>query len=188
MSGVRGSVVVVTPPSGWAVTLGELRGHLEMGDDTAHDATLLGALASATDVVERITGRALLTQTLRLVLPAFAPVIYLPRAPVQSVSSIAYVDSAGVTQTLDPTDYLAALSDGWRPSVAPAYGKCWPGTRCQREAVLVTYVAGYGGHNDVPWGIRHALKMLVAAWFSTREMAPTDGVLDLLENYRLRSF
>lgn len=69
-------------------------------------------------------------------------VIKLPFGPVQSITSIVYIDSDGVEQTMDPADYV--LDPFVRQeTVVLAYGATWPATRSVANSVVVTYVAGY---------------------------------------------
>lgn len=68
--------------------------------------------------------------------------IELRRPPVQSVTSVEYVDTAGSTQTLASSRYqLDASSAPGR--LRPAYGDSWPTIRLIPNAVTITFVAGY---------------------------------------------
>ncbi|MCI0358195.1 MAG: hypothetical protein L0211_06915 [Planctomycetaceae bacterium] len=137
--------------------------------DGSHDSHLRRLLAAAVDVAERWTGRSLLTQTWRLAIDSFPREIVLPRPPLQSIASIQFVDANGTLTTLSASDYYAA-ADAEPARIAPAYGKTWPATRAEREAVRVTYVAGYGSAAaDVPEPIRQAILLMVAQWFANRE-------------------
>jgi uncharacterized phiE125 gp8 family phage protein len=94
--------------------------------------------------------------------------IELPVPPLQSVTSITYVDSNGDTQTLATDQYqVDALSTPGR--VLPAYGVSWPTTRCQANAVNITFVAGYGLAAAVPATAKHAIKLLLSHWYENRE-------------------
>lgn len=81
------------------------------------------------------------------------------------MTSVAYVDTAGNTQTLTAnTDYTVDIYS--RPArIVPAYTRTWPATRGHINDVTVTYVAGYGASfENVPQEIRQALTMLVVHW------------------------
>lgn len=65
-----------------------------------------------------------------------------PRSPLLSVSSIAYVDTAGTSQTWAASKYQVD-SHSAPARIAPAYNEVWPVTRAQFGAVTVTYLAGY---------------------------------------------
>src|SRR6056297_1251412 len=119
--------------------------------------------------VEKYTRRAIINQTLKLTLCRFplgnAP-IELPRPPLSSVTSVAYIDYQGNSQTLvDGTDYQTVLNSS-PGRITPEVNETWPTTESSREeAVTVTYVAGYGASRDsVPEDIRGICLELVAFW------------------------
>lgn len=161
------SLTRTTAPAAKAVQLEEAKEQVSI--ESQDDDTLVSRLVdAATDQVERHCGLALITQTWQLKVDSLAECIRLPKPPLQSISSIAYVDSDGVEQTLATTEYQVILS---KPAeVVRAYSKSYPATRPQREAVTITMVCGYGGsYSDVPESIRHAILMLVGEWDEHRE-------------------
>lgn len=88
---------------------------------------------------------ALITQTWELVLerfPSHGWPIELFRPPVQAIVSIAYVDMAGESQTLDLAECDLDLGS-WPALVAPRWGTAWPACRVQPRAVVVTFRAGF---------------------------------------------
>jgi uncharacterized phiE125 gp8 family phage protein len=171
-------LTVVTPPVDEPLDLDDLKRHCRVELDFAEDDPLLrDMLRAAREYCETVTARQLCTATLRMTLDAFPcgdGVIELPRAPVQSVDAIAYVDSAGNTQTLDPALYL--LDATREPArVTPAYGGTWPTTRCQVAAVQIDFIAGYADLKQIPAGVRHAMRLLVGGWYTQREDWITGG-------------
>lgn len=125
--------------------------------------------------------RALNTQTWDYFLDAF-PCEYggrikVPRPPLQSVTSIKYIDTAGVEQVLDPSLYQVDTKS--QPArIYPAYGHTWPSTRCVPNAVTVRFVAGYGNAiEDVPEEIRQALKVMVKTGYDHREEIVTGTIV-----------
>lgn len=87
----------------------------------------------------------------------------LSKNPVSSVTSVQYVDTAGVTQTLvADTDYTVDIYS--KPCrIVPAYNKTWPSTYGHINDVVVTYVAGYGSApKDVPENVRMAVIMFAS--------------------------
>ena len=127
-------------------------------------------IVAARKRAETYTGRALITQTLVLNLDRFpcGPIV-IPRPPLQSVSSIKYIDDSGVQQTLSTSLYRVVLTR--EPAIVePAYGETWPATRTLSDAVEVEFVAGYGDDADaVPANIKHAITMMVGEWLEYRE-------------------
>ena len=137
-------------------------------------------------------GYAMLEQTWRLSLDCFPAVdtIYLPGAPVQSVTTISYVDTAGASQTIDAADYL--LDTGVDVArLEPAYGGSWPSTRDQNGAVTIDYVLGESNAEDVPDDLVDAVALLAGHRYENREAtsvvalnAIPYGVDYLIEEYR----
>ena len=116
----------------------------------------------------------------------------LPRAPVSSITSISYIDSAGDAQTLDSSYYSIDDYDPW-PSIKPAYGMTYPTHQDIHNAITVTYVAGYGSERgSVPNDIREALLIIVGNWIryqSVNESGTLPSTVpyaakQLLDNYR----
>ena len=61
--------------------------------------------------------------------------------------------------------------------IVPAYGKCWPSTRCQPEAVKIRFICGYGDTADtVPTPLKWGLLLLIAHYYENRELV-TSGIL-----------
>ncbi|MGE0460903.1 MAG: hypothetical protein AB7Q16_06000 [Vicinamibacterales bacterium] len=99
--------------------------------------------------------------------------IEVPRPPLQSVSSITYVDPAGVTQTWSPSLYVVDAPAGPRATrgrIAPAHGQSWPSVRMQLNAITVTFIAGYGDEpKDVPPLLRRAMLLDLGTMYEHRE-------------------
>jgi uncharacterized phiE125 gp8 family phage protein len=170
------SLSLVTPPTVEPVTLTQFKQHARIDRDD-EDAVINGYLTAARRHVEAILRRQLLSATWRLTLDAFpCGPIYLPRPPLVSVTSVKYVDSDGVTQTLATGDYQV---DTYREpaQVVAAYGTAWPVARYQPNAVEVIYVAGYGTlPTDVPQPIRQAIQLLASHWYENREPVLTGTI------------
>lgn len=142
-------------------------------DDTTEDGLFVGWLAAAVKHAEHYSGRSIGSQTLELALDEFGVGgIALPRGPVTAISSIKYIDEAGIEQTLSPSLYALDDYDLICRAVL-AYGAEWPATRAVTNAVKVQYVAG-----DLDPAVKTALFLTVAHWYENRE-ATTD--LDLAE-------
>lgn len=133
---------LITPPAALAVSLADAKLALRVDGDE-QDALIEAWTQGITEHAEHYTGRAFVHQTWRLTLDRFPTAIKLQYAPIASVSSIKYLDEAGVLQTLNPADYL--LDDSTEPGyIVPQVGKAWPATFDRINAVQVDYVAGYG--------------------------------------------
>ncbi len=122
--------------------------------NTTSDSEISALVRAARTTAESKTRRALVTQTWDLILDRFPCwEITLPKSPVQSVTSITYVDDNGQTQTLDSAEYLVDTSSA-PGRITPAFGKSWPVSRWQNNAVTIRFVCGYGSASDVPAGIK----------------------------------
>lgn len=167
-----------TAPTVEPITRAEAKAHSRV--TVSDDDEYIDALIEATrDRIENHTKRALLTQTWRLTLDSF-PLgrrdIILPWSPLQSVTSITYVDTNGTTQTWASSNYT--VDTGATPGrVRLAYDVLYPSIRHQPNAVTVTFVAGYGAAaSALPAGIVHACKILFGHYYDNREPVVTGTV------------
>ncbi len=146
--------------------------------NTTADPELVAWITAARQFCETYTHRAFITQTWDLQLDGFpfafdAP-IWIPKAPLLSVTSITYVDTNGVAQTWDPTLYTVDAPAGpWarQGRIVPAYFQIYPVTRQVPTAATVRFVAGYGAAAAVPAPIKAAQKLLIGNWWMNREAA-----------------
>jgi uncharacterized phiE125 gp8 family phage protein len=152
----------------------------------------LELIEAAEKHLERELGRALLTQTRTAYFDCLScRGLELPIAPVQSVTSITYVDVDQAEQTLPATDYFVRIVDGVA-RIVPATGKTWPATAYIDGAVKVVFIAGYGEAADVPADLKQAIKMLAAHLYENREATLVGqsasvipfGIGDLVMPYR----
>lgn len=155
--------------------------------DQSHIAALTAAAVAYLDGKDGILGRALVQQTWDLKLDRFPRnrdsgydvpyfvrnAIRVPLPPLQSVTSITYIDPAGDEQTLSDTLYTVDTSS--EPGrITPAYGQCWPQTQEVMNAVTVRFVAGYDVDSptdygaNVPGPIKSAIKLLVSEMYQNR--------------------
>lgn len=157
------SVVVVTPPVP-GLDLDLIKAHLreESSDNDPLISAYIDAAVSHIDGPGGWLGRSVFPQTLELRQNTFCATARLPYGPVQSVTSVKYVDSAGAEQTLDADQYLMT-GDG---QVALAHGAVWPSLRGDAEGVRIQYTAGY---DVLPGAIYAAIMLMVGDLFKNRE-------------------
>lgn len=140
--------------------------------NTTADPELRALIVAARQYCETFTGRAFITRTLRLTLDAFPWCenhINLPRPNLLTVTSVQYVDTNGDTQTFSSSDYSVDTAS-LPGAIRLGYGKSWPSTRCQPNAVTITFTAGYGpARSDVPETIRAAMKLYIGDLYENRE-------------------
>ena len=171
------NLVRTIDPAVEPLTLEETKGHLRV-DWSDEDAYLLTLIRSARAHAEQFLRRALLTQTWRLTLDGFpcTDVLPLPRPTLQAVSAFTYIDTAGQQQTVDSAIYRVD-ADAFPGRIVLGYAQVWPFTQAVRNAVSVTYTAGYGDDAAaVPDDIRAALLLLIGHWYANRESVVTGTI------------
>jgi hypothetical protein len=188
------SVTVYTAPSVEPLTLEEAQSHLRVTNDQ-EDRLIMSLIGAARRQIETDTRRAIITQTLKLTLDRFPSscerrhtgnydggvpyfgryqTIFVPRPPLQTVSSISYVDGNGATQTMSASDYLVdTRSEPGR--ITPAYATSWPAARHQLNSVTITYIAGWTPAT-VPETVKQLMRLWVSHFFENRE-AVTVGTI-----------
>lgn len=165
------SLTVTTQPTAEPITLEEAKLNMRFPYDT-EDQRISAIIKAARLYCETVVGKSLMTQTLTLKRDAFpcdGAAITLPRSPVQSVTSVSYVDTAGATQTLSGALYQSDVTS--LPPRIAMLNQDWPITDTRMAAVTVVYVAGYASATLVPETIKQAMHLLVSHWFNNREAA-----------------
>lgn len=178
MRDVSWHLELVEPPTTEPITVTEvLTDHLRSPNVDEEQPYAERLLKTARIMAERSTRRALMPQTWDLVMDGFPyPEILVPRPPLIEIVSITYVDADGVEQTLDAADYQVSAPKGPRAGrgrIRPAYGKTWPSTRAQMDAVTVTFEAGYESVGspaspDVPDDIIQGMLLVVGELYKQR--------------------
>lgn len=172
----RYSLVTTVQPAEEPITLAEAKLHLRV-DHSADDSYIAGLVRAARVLAEKQTGRAFVTQTLRLTMDRFpcGSEICLPRPPLIAITSVQYYDVSNVLQTVPALQYEAdADADPGR--VRPGVLYSWPATYVRLGAVRITYTAGYGGAALVPEPIKQAIKFFVGHWYENREAVSAGGM------------
>ena len=171
--------VVQAEPAAEPITTAEAKVHLRL--ETTADDSLVAALVKAARIyVERATNRCLYTQTLDLYLDEFpasdSSCIWLPRGPVQSITSVVYQNTSDVATTVAAASYvLDATQEPARLCLADGYS--WPGdTLAEANAVRVRYAAGYGAAASVPDDLKALIYLLVGHWYEHREGVVTGTI------------
>lgn len=171
------SLSVVTPPASEPLDLTTVKNFLrvEIAED---DALINGLITTARLTAENYLRRQLITATLRYTLDSLPASLYgfpveraiwLPRPPLQSVTSFTYLDLEGNTQTLDPSTYFVDIySEPGRVALNPY--KIWPLTqRLHANGATIVYVAGYGSSgSNVPQNIISGMLLMIGHWYSNR--------------------
>jgi len=168
---------LVAAPTLEPISIAEARAQCRV-DGNDEDGLIAGYVLAARDYVETYTRRALMTQTWDQIGNCLVNEIVLKKPPIQSVTSVKYLDGSGVEQTLAPSQYRIVRRDTGEYVIVPAYGVTWPTPQAVEGAVTVRFVAGYGAApSNVPEAIRQALLILVAHLYAIREPVVTGTIV-----------
>lgn len=186
-------LVLVTPPGAEPILLADGKAHLRV-TSSAEDTLITAQLLAARVFAEDYTGLAFITRTYDWTQEAFSDVLYIPRAPLISVTSVKYNDTAGAQQTLSGSDYTTDVVS--RPGrIVPAYGKAWPVTQGHVNDVVVRYVAGFGtAGSDVPAPLKAAMLLILGDLYERRESSVQGTIINeipmsaryLLDMYKMQ--
>lgn len=170
---------LITAPTEYPITVAEAKAQCRV-EHTAEDDLIQSLIAAATDYLEIILRRQLVTATWETRLDCFEDIIELPKPNLLTVVTIKYIDIDGVEQTIDEADYVVdTFSQPGR--VYPAYNTCWPSHRDELNAVRIRFTAGYGLAASVPEAVKHMIKLLVGHWYLNREDVVTGTISSQLQ-------
>ena len=171
---------VITPPAELPVTLASAISAAR-ADGAGLDDEVEQAVRTYTADAESETQRAIIEQTLQVVMDRFPPVIELPRPRLLSVVHLKFIDQTGQQQTLDPQDYTVDTNS--EPGrLLPAPGKAWPPTAARIGAVEIQYKAGYGSTPaDVPDSVKGFILRRVAEQFGQLSASMAATTVHLLD-------
>ena len=201
---------VTSAPASEPLVLSEVKNYLRIASAvTADDAHLTAMIIEAREYVERVTGRALITQTITEYFDAFpaasnvgllSRVIPLYIAPVISIdltTGLSYIATNGTPASYTAWDntanakYFLDIISGGR-GIGPARickkdGVNWPTIEEYANAVKVVYSAGYGASaSNVPGPIKRAMYKLIGQWYyHPEEVKDFELVADLLNLYKI---
>lgn len=199
---------LTTPPALEPLTLSEVKNYLRIASAvTSDDAHITALITEAREYVERVTGRALITQVITEYfdsLPVLSPssklqtrILSLYIAPVISIDGFSYVAQGGHPSTYTIWDntgnskfFLDNISGG--KGIGPAR-IClrtdveWPDIEVYTNAVKVIYTAGYGSAAaNVPGPIKRVMYRLISHWYYHPEKTDDiELVSDILNHYKV---
>jgi uncharacterized phiE125 gp8 family phage protein len=158
-------------------TLFKEHGRITTTDDDDYIDNLIKAVRRQ---VEQVTGRALITQTWEYFMDGWPRGDYfkLPYPPLQSVTSVKYLESDATISTMSSGEYIVD-TDSEPGRVVLDYGESWPSeTLLPANPIYTEFKCGYGDNRlDVPDDIRHAMLMLCAHYYEMREPTITGTIL-----------
>lgn len=158
--------------------------------DTSLDTILPGMLIAARDKVQLDTGIVLLAETYDVFfdsLPTDRTPIALPWRPIQSITSVKSIDTAGVTQTLAVSNYeLDASSEAARPArLALSIAGAWPTDVRPFQPYVIRLVAGWleADVAKVPKALIHAIGLVFDVY--ANQGGSLDAYEDVIAPYKL---
>ena len=172
----------VTVAAAELVTIAEARQQARSDTDTDLDAELTRLITVARNHVESYCGIRIGAQTIVAKCDSFDDLARLPDAPVTSITSITYVDTDGVTQTL-ATSVYELRADDLDAAVVLKFNQSWPAIQ-PGSRIIVTAVVGY---TTAPPAVHHAMLVHIADHFADHEMVVVNGFTTfdaLLVNHR----
>jgi uncharacterized phiE125 gp8 family phage protein len=175
------ALVLITAPTVEPVSLAEAKAHLRV--DIDDDDTLIGGLiTTARTHLEGIARPklAMISQTWEYIADTWPEgnTFELRPYPLQSITSIKYVDEDGVETTYSSVNYLVdTYSQPGR--VRLKSDASWPSaTLREMNGLAIRFVAGYGAAGSaVPVQLRQAILLLVGHWYENREPVLTTGMM-----------
>lgn len=151
---------VTVPPASEPVTLAEAKSQCGVaGSDK--DAALNLLIGASRAFVENYCGIRLVEQTVEVECDDWADFGRLTIAPLIDVTSIEYIDTAGVEQTL-PTSVYLARADNLSPSITLKYNQRWPSIQLGSRIKVTAQV----GYETVPGDLKYALLLSIGKHFS----------------------
>jgi len=178
------SFVLKTPPAIEPVGIDDVKAHsrIDLNED---DLLIQRQILAVRQMVERIYDIAIITQTWTMYLDWLpADSIEIFKRPLQSVTSVKYIDPDGATQTIANNLYMVDLNSR-PPRIVKLQNASWPYVEPRPAAVAVEFVAGYGDkRQDVAPNLINYLLIKTADFYENRESyteAKIQG-LDFIDN------
>ena len=161
------------------ISLEEAKNYLKI--DTADDDALISVFISAAErLVEKYTGRTLLTEDFVLKLDTSPGEILIPNSPLQSISKIEVIDDGGTMTEVDTSTYYVDIDQAQQGKVRLRPGCVWP---CHRgfASFVISGRAGYGDSpDDVPLPLKTAIMIALALIYEKRGTISEQEVLEAI--------
>jgi len=155
-----------------ALSITDVKNQLRITGNDDDDALRL-FIAGIRHKTETYLGKTLVTSTWEYKLDCFPGEIELPMSPIQSITSVEYIDSDGAAQTFSDIQFDVT------GRLKPSYGNSWPSARDQYDAVTVTYVAGKTHAGNVQADIKLAMLLWIGACDVNREDHDFSNIVEI---------
>ncbi|MBZ9973504.1 phage head-tail connector protein [Mesorhizobium sp. BR1-1-12] len=151
---------VTVAPTDEPVTIDEAKRQVRAVEFDDDDTYLADLIAVARNHVEKYCGATFATQTVEVKTDGWRDMAHLSVGPVQSVTSISYVDASGAEQTLADTVYELRGD-----AIVLKYGQSWPAVQ-SRSLITLTAIVGL---ETAPPAVKHAILLRIADLYEFRE-------------------
>jgi len=159
-----GRLAITSEPNVEPLTVASLKTHLRI-DTADEDSYLTTLITFVRRFLETELQRTFVNTTYTYTIGGFTDPIKLPRPPVSSISGITYLDVDNSSTALS-SSIFELVND----KVYLKYQQAFPATLTRVNAVVVTYVAGFGATAaDVPAEYIHLIKLICGSFYENRE-------------------
>jgi uncharacterized phiE125 gp8 family phage protein len=194
------AVNALSAPAAEPVSLEDMKTHLKVvgegnSPDSHPDDDLIELqIKAARSWCINYLGYAIVEQQFRLYLDEFPQqtedTIELPLSKLLSIDLVTYIDEDGVQQTWASSNYSADTASA-QGRLLRGYDIAWPDNRMQRQAVQITYTAGFPPTDDSPQDYRvnidadiiAAIKLIVGDLYEIRQDTITGTIVNKLKMY-----
>lgn len=143
--------------------------------ETDEDAIIESMIISAREYAENYTNRQFEIATYELITDRIYSGFAIPKSPVIEISSIEYMDTLGVYQTMDTANYYSYGENG----ATKLNFETIPEFKNDKRAFKITFKAGYA---SVPSSIVSFLKVMVSTLYENREQYVVGVNINTLAN------
>lgn len=156
-------VGVATPiqlnaPAEEPLTLAETKAYLHIEHNT-EDAIISQCILATRQMAENLLKSSLVTQSWKIAFDKSAPVeIFLPMAPVQSITSVVLIDESGASSTVAAANYY----------IDSSRSKLISEISLTADRVEISYIAGFGAATAVPASIKQGMLQHIASMYENR--------------------
>jgi uncharacterized phiE125 gp8 family phage protein len=174
------------------ISLSDAKSFLRVDHDDDDDLISL-LIEAGQSHVEAITGLKLDQGAVTMTFPDWLSTSHFTTGPVQSITSISYLDRQGADETLDPDQY-ALRANGLKAGLRQPAGIRWPDHARDESAITIEVVSGYAD-GELPAAVRQAALLVLGDLYNFREdtiaersitpLSLPNGVSTLLANFRV---
>ena len=168
------SYAIITAPNSEPITLAEAKTNLRVYN-SLENTLIEGLISAARKVVEDYSWRPIMTQTIDVLFDKndVTEILLINKQPIQSITSVKYVDANGIEQTLAPnTDYVTDLLS----QVGRVKLNTIPPMKDTLNALKIRVVCGYANAAAVPKSYIAAMHLIIAHLYENRQQAQSQSL------------